>query len=280
MAERFFQKIANDVLEASEKLTVRLEEGLAALFTGELPPAAAENKEGPVPPSNLGGGLPKDVDVDPSSLFEEEIHHMESEGDYGESPLEGIARSIIGDFISNNQVRLFLEMVAANSWAFGEQNLTFPAIFDYRQAGPQTAMEKFHAFRHAIAWTEPFVLSLMAFHFFVLVACLFVSRRGRGLYPRLTVMVLIAVVVRSSERLNEYGARHWQSFATQNYFDSRGVFTATMLCGPLLVFSFIMLVSFLKEASQLLVQVKTAEIRKKKRMQNAPMASRKEKKKQ
>jgi hypothetical protein len=96
-------------------------------------------------------------------------------------------------------------------------------------------------------------------------------------------MVLIGLVVRSSERLNDYGARHWKSFATQNYFDSRGVFTAIMLCGPLLVCSFIMLVFFLKEASQLLVQVKRAELRRKKRQsdaKNGATSSRKDKKKQ
>jgi transmembrane protein 18 len=80
-------------------------------------------------------------------------------------------------------------------------------------------------------------------------------------------MILIGLIVRSAERLNSYGAEHWESFATQNYFDRRGIFVAVMLCGPLLVFSFIMLVFFLKEASQLLVQVKTAELKKKKRQQ-------------
>jgi transmembrane protein 18 len=129
-------------------------------------------------------------------------------------------------------------------------------------------MDHFHAFQHAITWTEPFVLSLLAFHACMLFTCLFVSRRGRGMYPRLAVMILIGLVVRSAEWLNHYGAQHWREFATQNYFDGQGVFVAVMVCGPLLVFSFIMLVFFLREAAQLLVQVKTAELKKKRRMQN------------
>jgi hypothetical protein len=110
MADRFFQKIANDVLEASEKLTARFEEGLTALFTGGLP-AAAENKEVQPDPD---GEVPES-EVYPSSSFEDEVHLLESEGGYGESPLEGIARGVIGS-IMDNQVRLlFLGSVVRTS---------------------------------------------------------------------------------------------------------------------------------------------------------------------
>jgi len=92
---------------------------------------------------------------------------------------------------------------------------------------------------------------------------LWVSRRDRGLAPRLIVMFLIAGIVRMAERLNIYGAQHWQQFCSQNYFDRRGIFVAVMVCAPLLLDSLIMLLLFLREASQLLVQVKTAELKKK-----------------
>jgi hypothetical protein len=75
-------------------------------------------------------------------------------------------------------------------------------------------------------------------------------------------MVTIAVLVKSAEYLNRTAGEHWESFATQNYFDERGVFVAITFCSPLLLDSFLMLVMFLREAGQLLVQVKRAEIKK------------------
>lgn len=77
-------------------------------------------------------------------------------------------------------------------------------------------------------------------------------------------MLFIAVIVRAAERLNDYGAKHWKEFATQNYFDRRGIFIGIMLCGPLLLDSFMMLFMFVIEASQLLVEVKREELRRKK----------------
>lgn len=97
------------------------------------------------------------------------------------------------------------------------------------------------------------------------VLSIWVSRKSRSLAPRLCVMSLIAIIVRSAEHLNRLGTQRWQLLATQNYFDKRGVFVSIMLCGPLLLDSFVMLISFVLEASNLLVQVKQAELRSKRR---------------
>jgi len=78
------------------------------------------------------------------------------------------------------------------------------------------------------------------------------------------VLVFIGIVVRSGEWLNEQGAKHWEQFATQNYFDKRGIFIGCMLAGPLLLDSLMMLIYFMSEASTLLVQVKRSEFKQKK----------------
>jgi hypothetical protein len=83
------------------------------------------------------------------------------------------------------------------------------------------------------------------------------------LAPRLILMSVIAGTVRSSELLNSYAAQNWGKFCTQNYFDDRGIFVMIMVCAPLLLDSLIMLILFMKEAAQLLVQVKSAELKKK-----------------
>ena len=99
------------------------------------------------------------------------------------------------------------------------------------------------------------------------VLCLLASRKDKGLAPRLILMTIIFVVVRSAEWLNEKGAEHWESFATQNYFDKRGIFLAIMLSGPLLFDVLMMLLLFIREAAMLLVTVKRTEIQRKKESQ-------------
>lgn len=94
--------------------------------------------------------------------------------------------------------------------------------------------------------------------------CLYVSQRDRALAPKLVVMTFIFIVVRSAEWLNAKGEEEWESFATQDYFDDRGLFLGIMLCGPLMLDVLMMLIFFMKEASSLLVQVKRTEIKRKK----------------
>jgi hypothetical protein len=150
------------------------------------------------------------------------------------SPLKGIADNVMGNIMVGN-------------------------------VGPQTPLEHFHAFRSAIRWSEKFIIGLMTFQFIMFLLCLFVSRRDRGLTPRVCVLVFIGAVVRSAEWLNSLGAKYWERFATQDYFDKRGIFVAIMLSGPLLLDSLMMLFMFVSEASSLLIRVKKAEIKQKKK---------------
>ncbi len=73
-------------------------------------------------------------------------------------------------------------------------------------------------------------------------------------------MVLIGIIVRLAERLNNLGASRWRDFATQNYFDRNGIFMGIMVCAPLLFVCFGMLISMIKEASDLLVDVKKMKL--------------------
>ena len=51
-----------------------------------------------------------------------------------------------------------------------------------------------------------------------------------------------ASVVFMAERLNGLGAKHWQRFSGQDYFDPRGVFFTTLVSGPLVLIMLIVLV--------------------------------------
>jgi hypothetical protein len=133
-------------------------------------------------------------------------------------------------------------------------------------------MEHIGAFRSAIQWSEPFILYLIGFQVVMLLSTVMVVRSD-SLAARMVLMVLIVVLVKSSEWLNEYGAQHWESFSTQNYFDKKGIFMGILFCAPLLLNCFLMLVAFLREASQLLIDVKKMEVQKKKKKQSGTAAS-------
>lgn len=162
------------------------------------------------------------------------------------SPLEGIADSVIGDIFES-------------------------------QVGPQTPLEHIDAFRSAINWSEPFVRYLIVFQAIAFMSTVYVCKSKNSIL-RFVFLVSISVIVKSAEYLNRYGAANWESFATQNYFDHRGIFLGIMLSAPLLTYSFIMLISFVREATGLLVDVKKMEMKQKRRKESK--ASKAKKKKQ
>ncbi|KAL7576734.1 hypothetical protein ACA910_005652 [Epithemia clementina (nom. ined.)] len=228
----FFSQLANQVLDSAEKISIRLEEGLNAILTGDItggnhhhaPPPA---QQPPTQDAEFGGD-------DNDNEDEEEFDWSQMDMD-AESPLNGLAESVVGDIMK-------------------------------AQSGPQTTWEHLDAFRHAIRWTEPFILGIIVFQIVIFACTLYVSRPNVRLVPRIVLMVLMAGLVRFAETINDYSGRHWQEFSiTQNYFDRRGIFISIFLCAPLLIDSFLMLVCFLREASLLLIQVKTAELKQKRK---------------
>jgi len=127
-----------------------------------------------------------------------------------------------------------------------------------RGAVPETFREHLEAFSTAIKWSEWWIRAILGMHVFLWCA-FFLFRK----WPRVQSVLFFAVVglVGSAERLNSLGAKHWRSFATQNYFDERGVFAASVFCAPLLALGFLQLFNFLYEASNLLVEVKRNELK-------------------
>eukprot|EP00540_Astrosyne_radiata_P005049 CAMPEP_0116844460 /NCGR_PEP_ID=MMETSP0418-20121206/12705_1 /TAXON_ID=1158023 /ORGANISM="Astrosyne radiata, Strain 13vi08-1A" /LENGTH=260 /DNA_ID=CAMNT_0004475425 /DNA_START=38 /DNA_END=817 /DNA_ORIENTATION=+ len=225
----FFTKVTNEILDASEQLAARLEDGLSVIMSGKLSGQEEEaaGEKAPTPTSSSQQEMP--------SFGEDDDFVMsEVDEDMTTSPLEGIAEGVLKDVFKD-------------------------------QVGPQTPMEHFNAFRSAVHWSEPFILSILAFQIVMFCLCLYVSRKGVGIAPRLTIMIFVGALVRGAEYINGWGARHWESFATQNYFDKQGIFVGIFLCGPLLLDCFLMLILFLREASQLLVEVKTQELKQKKK---------------
>ena len=185
-----------------------------------------------MPPANdapLFDGTPEEM----MDLSAEEIEEMIN----AKSPLEGMAEQVMGDIFQG-------------------------------QMGPQTPMEHLQAFRAAIDWTEPLIVGLLIFQL-VMFACTVMVIKRSGTASRLGLLVFIAIVVRLAERINAYAGARWEDIATQNYFDTNGIFVLIFLAVPLVLDCVVMLVSFMREASSLLVEVKTRELKEKGREKKA-----------
>lgn len=92
MSESYFAKIVNEVLDASEKLTIRIEEGLQVVMSGGQD---AVPKTGTIPPTT----------EHEFEGWDEEDYETDYAADDESSPLAGIAESVMGDILSS-QVRV------------------------------------------------------------------------------------------------------------------------------------------------------------------------------
>lgn len=199
------------VSDALERVTVRVEEGLALLTASS---------------DNLGE----------QQRLQPEEQDWEDAIDK-ESPLSQLANAVLGDILSS-------------------------------QRGPQTLMEHISAFKSAIRWKEPFVLTLLSFDIILLLLTIYLIRRN-SFFGRVVIFCIMAAISRLLPSLNNYLSDHWEELhITQNYFDPSGTFLAIMLSAPLLLLCMSLLISFLWEAKNLVIQLKRLELQHKKQQQS------------
>lgn len=234
--------LKENIIETSEQMIRVMEEGSSILLG-----LGGDEESETTPPT----GANSDPIDDFTMSEEEEIANMKS-------PLDGIAEGVLGDIMKNQ--------VSIRSTAFFRSlvydSLPYPLLTTYRvsQAAPVSFIDNLNAFRSAITWNEPFIMGLIALHIIAFVLTIFAIKKC-GMGSRMLVLTVMAGLVRSAEWFNEYGSKNWEKFASQNYFDDKGVFISIMMSGPLLMMAFFMLISYLREASGLLVEVKRLELR-------------------
>ena len=150
-------------------------------------------------------------------------------------------------------------------------------------SGPQNWLENVDAFMHAITWQDTLIQAIICFQLAMLVVG-FVGRKSptvvfgimlssskfifcnlcyqscskgewsvscfvRDMYLTLVYIILLlfyslVCIVFLAERMNDWGSRNWQQFASQNYFDPNGVFMSLFVAAPLALLSFVLLVRF------------------------------------
>jgi len=76
---------------------------------------------------------------------------------------------------------------------------------------------------------------------------------------------LLLLLVYLSEMLNTWCASNWSKFATINYFDTSGSFIAFLFALPLIFNSIVVLILWVFRMGDMLVRVKRAELRQKKK---------------
>jgi len=234
----FFEGVTNEVIDASERIGALVDEAITIVSSGGGGGSSSGQNSGTEKPP-----------VTSSLDFDDEF-----DLDGMESPLRGIADNVMQNIFEGH-----VRIVETTKNKFDPHLTNFLLL----QVGPRGPMEQIQAFKSAIRWGEPLILCILGFHCVMILSCIYAAR-STALAPRISVMLVIGVIVRSAEWLNSYGSLNWQRFATQNYFDRSGIFIGIMLCAPLLFYSFVMLIWFLREASSLLKEVKQRERRAKK----------------
>ncbi|CAA0818468.1 Unknown protein [Striga hermonthica] len=105
---------------------------------------------------------------------------------------------------------------------------------------------------------EPWLICLVSFHVLLLLVA-FLSRKNINFQMCLFLLALGGVYF--AERLNQFLAGNWRSFAGQNYFDANGLFLSVLWSGPLLVIAIVILVNTLFSLCYLIVRWKRAELK-------------------
>ena len=245
----FFGKVIDQMTETSEQMIKVVEDGAAILMGYDR---GNDDKDVATFAHESGGN--SDGTFDFSQLSEEQILNEPS-------PLNDIAEGLLSDLMSHQVGLIYFILFMCGSVSFFVLNLS---LFVHIQQGPQSLWEQFQAFKAAITWGEPFILSLLCFHITILFANIFIMKSG-NLVGRFILIGVLALVIRSAEIFNQYGSSHWESFATQDYFDKNGVFISLMLSTPLLLIAFIDLIVLLRESKNLLIEVKTLQLKAKRK---------------
>lgn len=79
------------------------------------------------------------------------------------------------------------------------------------------------------------------------------------------MFLLLLGLAFASEQINTIGAKHWRTFAKEQYFDSAGLFITVVYSGPILLNCFVLTVSWLWTAGKMLIVVKRGQLKERKK---------------
>lgn len=119
-------------------------------------------------------------------------------------------------------------------------------------------LNSFLTFIWSIDWRDPWLIGLCIFH--ISVTLMAISTRNYGNFQAILFFCLILLVY-FSENINQLASTNWKIFSRQQYFDSRGLFISVVFSVPILLNCMIMMGSWLWQSRQLMITLKTAQLR-------------------
>ncbi|XP_033209079.1 transmembrane protein 18 [Belonocnema kinseyi] len=112
----------------------------------------------------------------------------------------------------------------------------------------------------SIEWKDPWLALVLTFHVAITLTAL--MTRNHANFQIILFLVLLLLVY-FSESINEVAATNWMVFSRQQYFDSKGLFISVVFSVPILINCMIMVASWLYQSSQLMTNLKKAQLRQK-----------------
>lgn len=119
-------------------------------------------------------------------------------------------------------------------------------------------INSFLTFIWSIDWRDPWLIGLCIFH--VSVTLMALSTRNYGNFQAILFFILLLLVY-FSENINHLASTNWKIFSRQQYFDSRGLFISVVFSVPILLNCMLMVGSWLWQSRQLMVTLRTAQLR-------------------
>jgi len=119
-------------------------------------------------------------------------------------------------------------------------------------------IDNYWEFLKVLPWRENWMLCLMMFHLTCLLLII-ISRKSANL--QYCIFFLLLCCVYFSERLNELAADNHKRFASENFFDSSGLFISTVFSIPVFFNCIVLIVMWLSSAARTLIDVKQRQIR-------------------
>ncbi|XP_075214510.1 transmembrane protein 18 [Lycorma delicatula] len=132
----------------------------------------------------------------------------------------------------------------------------------------------FWIFLSNIEWKDPWLIGLVTFH--IVITLMAILTRNHGNFQVVLFLTLLLLVY-FSENINEVAANNWRVFSRQQYFDSKGMFISLVFSVPILLNCMIMVASWLWQSSQLMTQLRRAQLQRASQNQTCKIAQAKQK---
>eukprot|EP00890_Picochlorum_soloecismus_P000988 jgi/Picsp_1/1890/NSC_05356-R1_protein len=147
---------------------------------------------------------------------------------------------------------LFDNIKAANNEVLGE----FKRHWLMFQNSP-SMVQAFKEFVSAVEWDEWWIMTILGIES-VLILSLLVFRRS--LVFQNVIFFLSMITIYNADKINTLASRHWEAFSRHDYFQANGAFISAVVSAPLMLGMFIILINYILQAVETLVEMKKKQI--------------------